>query len=167
MPEILVYGRGGRVATRVAVDEDDYEWLNHHRWFLCHGYATRYDPPRGSPFVFMHREILGLPKGGGIDVQGDHKNRNPLDNRRENLRVATIPQNRQNVSPRKSQSSRYRGVYWEKQRSKWRAGAKISGRTYDLGFFSNEDDAGRVASEWRAKHMPYAVEDLVQVGGIS
>lgn len=39
---------------------------------------------------------------------------------------------------------------------KWKATAKLNGKTHFLGHFDDEDEAGRVAKEWRTKHMPYA-----------
>lgn len=44
---------------------------------------------------------------------GDHRNRDPLDNRRENLRIATHSQNQINKKLQKNNSSGCRGItYW-------------------------------------------------------
>lgn len=70
------------------VDDADYEWLSSFRWYFASGYArTRV----GKAFVYMHRLIMGEPDG-----PVDHKNRSSLDNRRENLRLATYSGNAAN-----------------------------------------------------------------------
>ena len=74
----------------------------------------------------------------------DHKNRNPLDNRIENLRPATFQENSRNSSLRKNNSSGIVGVTWDKSRSKWRAYISVNNQQTCLGYFSNKEDAIRV-----------------------
>ena len=73
--------------------------------------------------------------------QIDHININPLDNRIENLRVATHSQNQRNRNKLKNCSSKYKGVYWNKQRNKWEARIRIDGKKKYLGLFDNEQEA--------------------------
>jgi hypothetical protein len=101
----------------------------------------------------MHRFVLGLRKGDPRKV--DHKNRNRLDNRRENLRVVTSAENAQNLE-RNYGRSRHRGVAWHKVTKKWRAVVRLDGRQHHLGYFDDEDEAGAVASAFRAQHMPFS-----------
>ncbi len=94
------------------VDPEDYEWLSIYNWHLLTGptnrYAVRVD--RKRLFVHMHREIMKPPKGMVVD----HINRDGLDNRRANLRIATRQQNRCNSGPRlRRGTSKYKGVSWE------------------------------------------------------
>ena len=65
--------------------------------------------------------------------QVDHINRNPLDNRIENLRVLTNQQNQFNTNAK--------GYYWNKQNNKWHAQIRINGKNNFLGVFAEEEDA--------------------------
>lgn len=124
------------------------------RWRLNpNGYVAR----RGSrnTSIYLHREILGLRKGDGLE--GDHINGNRLDNRRRNLRVATKAQNQQNV-PSYQGTSQYRGVHWDTRAGAWRATATLRGRMYDLGAFDSELVAAETASDFRREHMPFTNE---------
>lgn len=82
-----------KIVGNVLVSECDYSWLNQYRWHLrAGGYARRMERINNQLTVtdfLMHREILGLPISPGHygDVP-DHKNHEPSDNTRENLRVA-------------------------------------------------------------------------------
>lgn len=69
----------------------------------------------------------------------DHKNRNPSDNRFDNLREASRAQNEMNKtsSPKRS-SSRFRGVHLHLP-GRWRARL----RSEHIGIFGNEEDAAR------------------------
>ena len=79
------------------VDVADFEWLNHWKWssIPTHNGASYVRRGTNAKGVYrchlMHREILGLSRGDGIEV--DHINRNPLDNRRCNLRIVTRKEN--------------------------------------------------------------------------
>ena len=88
-----------------------------------------------QPTLIVHR-LLGLGVGGI-----DHANGNGLDNRRENLRLATGSQNNSNSPKRAWTSSRFKGVSWHRKYGKWQAGIKCSGSRRFLGFFFDETEA--------------------------
>jgi hypothetical protein len=87
----------------------------------------------------MHNVILNVK---GID----HKNRNGLDNRRSNLRLATKGQNAANA-PARGGSSRFKGVSWDATRRKWRVQIRVNGTTRTLGRFLKERDAAEAYRE--------------------
>jgi hypothetical protein len=89
------------------VDAADFDWLNQYTWHLLGGngvvgYAYRYE---GSKRIFMHREIMQTPPG----FVADHKDRNPLHNRRSNLRNCR-PQDNQHNRRRAPNQSGFVGV---------------------------------------------------------
>jgi len=89
--------------------------------------------------IYMHREIMGAKDDGIVD----HVNRDPLDNRRENLRMVTAQQsvcNRRVFRTKKGvKHSRYRGVYY----SGWMASIQVGGKKKYLGTFESEESAAR------------------------
>jgi len=121
------------------VDEEDYEELNQHRWYFQKtkkgdGYAIR---SRAGVTLSMHRVIMQFPAG-----LVDHRNGNKLDNRRENLRVATYSLNAFNLqrAGAKSRSGAV-GVTWDTDHSQWRAKIRKNGRLFHLGYFDGIGDA--------------------------
>jgi hypothetical protein len=70
----------------------------------------------------------------------DHINRNPWDNRRKNIRVATRSQNLHNTSKMDGKSSKYKGVC-KKRPNSWCAAATVRGKRYYLGTFRDEVQA--------------------------
>lgn len=71
----------------------------------------------------------------------DHKDNNPLNNRRSNLRIASHSQNMQNRKRHKNNTSGYKGVTWHKGKGKWRAAITVNKRKVHLGYFVNLEDA--------------------------
>ena len=144
----------GQVAL---VDAADFEWLNQWKWYaLWDGgtksfYATRKTSCGGSrTCVLMHREILGLHRGDGL--QGDHINHATLDNRRSNLRIATDQQNKRNRRKQSNNVSGYKGVSWFKTRNKFRAQIKVAGKVLHLGYFATAHEA-HVAYRQTSQHL--------------
>ncbi len=158
---IPLRARDGSIRAHAIVDSTDAAWLNQWRWSLCAGYASRKesrsvsDRPHARTLL-MHRVLLGLTAGDPREV--DHINRDKLDCRRANLRAVTKAQNRQNVPGRSGGTSRHRGVFFEKKSGKWRAQVQVAGHIHILGSFTTEDEAARVATAFRATHMPYSME---------
>lgn len=75
--------------------------------------------------TYLHRFLLGLMPG---DPQVDHRNRDGLDNRRKNLRLATRSQNLANSNGNPTRrKSQYKGVCWHKNR-RWCAQITVNGK---------------------------------------
>jgi len=107
----------------------------------------------------MHREILGISQAGRL-LQGDHINRNRLDNRKANLRIVDPAGQAQNHSARRGSTSPFRGVSWHSVTGKWQARVGLDGRQHHLGVFSTEEEAARIAALFRIRYMPYATDKV-------
>lgn len=133
----------GKVAL---VDDEDFEIQGKFRWYTIVGkytwYAARHDPQGKGKYgqLLLHREILLAPTG----MQVDHINRNGLDCRRSNMRLATNAQNSANHRKRRDNSSGHIGVYQSHGCiNKWDAMIRVNGRTKFIGSFSSIEDAAR------------------------
>lgn len=147
---------GGKRGGEALVDDAVYVWASDVRWCQnAAGYVVRRS---GKDVIYLHRVILGLSKGDGIKT--DHENGNKLDNRRENLRLATDALNKQNVRSI-GRTSRFRGVsYTSRNQSRpWVAQVQIDGRNHHLGYHAEEVSAAKAAEAFRRRHMPYAKPD--------
>ena len=128
------------------VDEADYGLVGAYSWRPFHsssGSVYAYTTISRKT-VFMHQLILDT--AGGLDT--DHRDRNPLNNRRRNLRPATRAQNMANRSKwvrsdGRPLTSMFKGVRLDRRASKWRAEIKVNGRTKHLGYFVSEVDAAK------------------------
>jgi hypothetical protein len=137
------------------VDPPDYYRFNNFQWCAKENgpriYAVRLiaDSRNRTKILSLHREIMNPPEG----LLVDHKNRNTLDNRRENLRLATHSQNQCNKSKTsKKTSSRFIGVFFEKSSAKWVARIALRGKRFWLGRFSSEIDAAHAYDAAAKKH---------------
>lgn len=72
----------------------------------------------------------------------DHINGNKLDNRRENLRLATYSENNANRKSRNG-SSIYKGVSFDKSRNKWISSIQVNGKTQHIGRFDDEIECAK------------------------
>ena len=126
---------------QAVVDDEDFSMAQAHNWYADKHKNGRWYAARNKKIdgkrskIYMHRFILGID-AGNRDI--DHKNRNGLDNRRENLRVCTRSQNNMNGVAATGKSSKYKGVYWSKAAKKWRAYIKIDGKQHSLGCYGDE-----------------------------
>jgi len=127
----------GKVAI---VDDEDYDRLSEHKWCAQkreHGgvwHAARYRKKSegSSEYVYMHCEVLQCD-------MVDHRSRNGLDNRRENLRACTKSQNAVNSKKRSDNKSGFKGV--SRSGKKWRAYIVVDGKQKYLGLFSTPKEA--------------------------
>lgn len=141
------------------IDAVDYPVLSRRKWQVTecrerlyavgreHLLPNGVNPKRN---FYLHRWLLSdelqkLPP----KTEVDHKNRDTLDNSRNNLRTAMKGQNRQNSRKRITQgakgapSSQYKGVGWYKRFCKWRAYIVNRGKQTELGMFDTEIEAAR------------------------
>lgn len=131
----------------VRVDDEDYEELKEIPWYIIKYRNKNYAigemrSSKGIDLVRMHRHILGLKSKDGKIV--DHINGDGLDNRRENLRLCSLSQNRMNSRPRIVRTSKYKGLTFIKSTGRWQVRITDKGRRLSLGCFKCEDAAATV-----------------------
>lgn len=122
------------------VDDDMFEYLNQWKWSCSSDeYAVRSGRKVGNkrPYIFMHRLILGTKN----EYISDHINGNKLDNRKLNLRFATISENNHNRKLNRNNTSGYKGVYWYKSKGYWRAQVRNNGKRILIGYFKTLKEA--------------------------
>lgn len=128
----------------VLLDKEDFERLGYPRLAV-------YADGRGGvqnvrilgqkKTIYLHKEVFGfVPLGYVVD----HKDRNVLNNQKENLRLATISQNNQNNDQQLSSKSGRKGVSWYAKRSCWRAAISVNGKKVHLGYFATVEEAAEV-----------------------
>lgn len=132
----------GKVAL---VDDDDFGWLSQYKWTAKANkngtwYAWRNVKGCAGKRIYMHREILRVPS----NMDTDHKNGNGLDNQKNNIRVCTTAENLHNSKAfRTPKTSRFKGVYWDKSNTKWKAHIALNSKRLTLGYFDSEIDAAK------------------------
>lgn len=109
----------------------------------------------GRTLESMHRVILERVLNRKLERHElvDHKNGDPLDNRRENLRLATPQQNTHNRGINPRNRCGFKGVMWRKDRNKWLAKITISGQFIHLGLFEDILDAAKAYNEAAIKYF--------------
>ncbi|QMV33173.1 hypothetical protein 23F_00011 [Ralstonia phage Gerry] len=123
----------------ILVDDEDFDWLNQWRWWLCNkGYARRsYKGEDGKLVTIqMHRLIAGVTDPS---IQVDHKNGNRLDNSRENLRRCIIAENVRNRKMHAGKSTGFKGVYAHRSGGNFHARITFDGRARYLGTFETPE----------------------------
>lgn len=141
----------------------DAEMLEHlrvscYRWYLnivphrkCVGVVSRKDTETGTRrTVYLHREIWEIANGGvpaGLTI--DHKNQDTLDNRLENLRLATYSQQHANKGRFRTATSPYKGVVYfppkhhPTLKKRWHAQVRNPGENpFSLGYYLTPEEAG-------------------------
>lgn len=91
--------------------------------------------------VQAHRIAWFLHYGSWPNGQIDHINRDPKDNRIENLRDATASENCRNRNIPAHNSSGVAGVHFHKPSGKWHARILDDGKRVHLGAFEEIEDA--------------------------
>jgi len=139
------------------VDPDDYERLRKYKWQVSKRsntyYAIRHKwlaEEKRHTTVSMHREIIDVPEGWFVD----HINHNGLDNRKANVRPATPADNARNARyPRRNTSSKYRGLWYNKKKKRWRAQITLNNKKKQIGYFKNEIDAAKAYDKAAKKYF--------------
>ena len=82
----------------------------------------------------------------------DHINRNPADNRVENLRWATQSDNIRNYTKAKNKSSIFKGVGFHKANNKFRAFVSFGGKMKTIGYYKTELEAAKGYNDFILSH---------------
>lgn len=129
---------------KTIVDDEDFELLSQYNWCILSGRRKKY---YACAFIngkktLLHRFLLNVPTGKVTD----HINGNSLDNRKLNLRITDNINNcwnRNSPKLKKRKTSKYKGVYYAKQRrgKKWEACITKNFKKSRIGLFNTEIEA--------------------------
>jgi hypothetical protein len=129
--EIVLYNKDGNEIARTIIDLEYVDIVKEYKWYLASGYVNN------NKVGDLHRLIMNPPEGMVVD----HINRNPLDNRRDNLRICAQSDNCLNKSIQCNNTSGVPGVSWEKTRNKWAAYIRLNGKQIHLGRYNTIEEA--------------------------
>lgn len=123
------------------VDHGDLDLISGYCWRPLELEACTYVHAWDGPnHLYLHRLIAAPPD----DLVVDHIDGNGLNNRRNNLRIATRSQNSANAGPNRrarGKTSQYKGVYYDRTRNLWAATIHHQNKTRALGRYATEDEA--------------------------
>lgn len=161
---VPLYAKDGSIKAWTLIDLSDLARVSAYRWFLIQGkthkdgYAATFvgRRPEQRKCLLLHRLLLNLPFED--KHQGDHINRQSLDNRRQNLRIVTKQQNAQNLSLSSKSTSGFRGVSWDKRTQKWAAYVKVNQKKIHIGYYEDKLVAAQAVILARKKFLPYSYD---------
>lgn len=127
-----------------------FDQLSKHKWSSNGRYAYRsvWVKPK-CKHIYMHREIMSAQNGFEVD----HINHDPLDNRRENLRVCAKRDNNRNRRGNTKTTSRFKGICWLTKFNRWEVKIKKGSKRKYLGRFKKEIEAARAYDEAALEHF--------------
>jgi len=115
----------------VLIDDEDAHLIAGITWHIQPSKKTFYvrsGPKHGR--VFMHVLIMGKT---GVD----HISRNGLDNRKNNLRFATLHQNARNKGIPKNNTTGFKGVCFDKVKNSYRVSIRVNKKMIRGGNYRN------------------------------
>ena len=127
------------------ISDEDYIYLNQFSWqaLLVPNSNNVYAMCQiKRKTIYMHIEVLKrmgivIPKG----MEGDHKNRDTLDNQRDNLRLVTKSINHHNSKDYKNNTSGTKGVRYVIAKRKWSAVIEINKNRIFIGYYLTYEEA--------------------------
>lgn len=135
----------------IKVDDEDFDEMSKFIWYLdAHGYPVSSHYGRT---VKVHRLVMGAIPGG---MWVDHKDTNPLNCQKANLRFCTPAQNSHNTPRRiypNTNQHHYKGVYFSKDAErknkprKWHVVIVHNGKHLSFGYFLTAEEGARKYDE--------------------
>lgn len=145
--EIPLRNRKGEIVAKTTVSEEDYEHLSQFKWYRDKENYVK-TTINGKSWR-LHRYIMIVILSNELTPQNpvDHKNNNPLDNTRENLRVVTHSENSRNVKKiiKENTTSEYMGV--SKTKYRYLASIKINNK-HLCAYYDDEIHAAHQYNLW-------------------
>ena len=149
--KIELYDKKGHVVGYTKIDLEDVERVKQYKLHLTgDGYCAAC---KKKEKISLHRLLLDVKDGDIVD----HANRDKLDNRKQNLRIATPSENTQNSKISKHNKSGFIGVWWDKDRKKWEVQIRLNGKSKKIGRFTNLEKAIKARLE---AELEYFGEDF-------
>ena len=130
------------------IDNEDYGRVIKYKWYVGGRNESTISTIINNVCILLNRYLLNYT--GQLNV--DHKDRNFLNNQKNNLRLATQSQNQAN-NFYTNNTSGYKGVCWKADRAKWYAQIRVNHQQINIGSFRDIKDAARAYNQAAIKHF--------------
>lgn len=109
---------------------------------------------RFNGVLYKEYNLIWIYHNGDIPIglEVDHIDRDPMNNRIENLRLGTHAQNGYNLSISKKNTSGYKGVSFNKKKNMWESALMFNYKRIALGFFDDKNEAAKAYNEGARKY---------------
>lgn len=146
------------------IDEEDYEKIKNYYWNINpDGYV--YNRLNGKT-LFLHRLIMDAVDEN-ICIDHIHGKETRNDNRKSNLRKATTQENAMNKPITIRNKSGTPGVFYDKERKKYRASIGYKNKNITIGRFDTKEEAIKARKEAEEKYFGEYSYDNSQKYGIN
>ena len=110
---IYTWNRKLNKAYKIIIDSSDFNLICQYFWHINHNGYVVSEKNKTESVIYLHRLLMGVDRkdyDNGIIV--DHIDRNPKNNKKNNLRVVTSKENSRNITVNKDRRSKtgFRGV---------------------------------------------------------
>lgn len=143
--EIILRDKFSNEKCRTIIDKEDISRVTEHIWF----FNTRYVKSKTSPVRQLHKFLLGIYDN---NVKVDHKDNNPLNNRKDNLRICTQGQNCCNRIASKTNIIGLKNISLSSNGKKYKVHIQINKNNIYLGSYGKLEEAEIIARIAREKY---------------
>lgn len=131
------------------ISEEDYDICKDYFWYKTeYGYARAYI---NGKFILLHKYITHTDD----TVLLDHKDRNKLNCRRNNLRIANKSINSINRDVQSNSITGFTGISYDKRKNKYRAYIKVKGKQIFLGYHQDINNAISARQKGELRYFGY------------
>lgn len=141
---IQLYNTKQEVIGEALIDTEDIPRVSKYKWRLHKGGTARSKCAgvltgngKETYTNSLHRYIMNCPE----NMYVDHINGNRFDNRKCNLRICTNQENNFNTVKQITNTSGYKGVWYDKARDKWVSEIKYNGKKLFIGRYNTIEQA--------------------------
>ncbi|WP_411842131.1 HNH endonuclease [Salinicoccus sp. HZC-1] len=128
------------------IDKPDLELFKTTNWHVSQDkYIVGW---KNGKIIKLHRLLMDFP-----DEFVDHRNRNPLDNRKQNLRLATPSDNARNSKIQRNNKSGVAGVRRVPNYNTWNARIIVNNKYIHLGNYKTFEEAVAARKEAESKYF--------------
>lgn len=133
-------------------DLEDYDLIKNYAWReICDHNGYRYVCT--TTHNNGEANVLKLCKLITGYTYCEHADKNPFNNRKNNLRQSSHEENMQNKKLYKNNKSGFPGIVWQERYGKWAASIRYKGKDYHLGYFNKFEDAVIARLRGEAKYF--------------
>jgi hypothetical protein len=122
------------------IDLEDIEKVKYRKWRMNHNHVVTGLPAKGTTRDLSHI-ILDFKAENFTKGVIDHIDGNPLNNRKENLRICTQGENTLNKSFISNNTSGFIGISYNKDRDRYDPEIRINGKRCHLGYTKTLEEA--------------------------